>query len=469
MSLELIEHYSSIMPNPELTQAYCERSLPQVLWVNTLKISVTKLAALLGDDGFILELLVWHGSAFRYEGEQSIAKHWTYAAGLFQIQEEVSMLSGFLLAPIKHQRVLDMCAAPGNKTAQMSVSMQNTGTLIANDIDYGRLRTFGQIAKRLGLINVSTTIYCAQSYPNTGEYFDRIMVDAPCSCEGTIRKKSRQKKTPSTEKNSRALAKKQLGIMAKAIKLCKEQGFILYSTCTFSPIENEGVVTQVLEEFGHCVELVPLSMNEFKSSPGVKAWLGEQYHEAVRHCMRVWPEQNDTGGFFLALFKKVCSTNSRPIVTKSIEGNELRPYYRRISDRFRLDMDLLTGYQFYRSGKKGIHSVNSDHELPELLSIASTGILFYKTNLQFPKLTTAATMMVGYHAKCYVVDINQQQCQAYLCKDDVPLGKEQVGIDYTTGYVIVRYQDICLGVGLYFQPTSAHSHVLRSLFRQALI
>jgi len=98
------------------------------------------------------------------------------------------MLPVSLLDPQPHERVLDLCAAPGSKTIQIGWAMKNTGTLIANDRDQGRIQALRQGLLRMGLMNVSTTVYDGVNYPKDAGYFDRILVDVPCSCEGTLRK-----------------------------------------------------------------------------------------------------------------------------------------------------------------------------------------------------------------------------------------------------------------------------------------
>lgn len=468
MNQEVFDYYQSIIPDSDVMPSCWLEPLVQSLWVNPNKISVDAFIALLAQDGISFEPIAWHPYGLRYKGEQSIAKHWTYAAGFFQLQEEVSMLSGLLLGAKPGDVALDLCAAPGNKSAQMAVMMQNTGTLVVNDVSHGRMRAFGQMMKRLGIINASTTTMDARSYPNVGEYFDKIMVDAPCTCEGTLRKNLNKQTDVSSSKKSRVFASRQLEILLKAIKLAKPGAEIMYSTCTFSPIENEGVVSAALEQTAGVVELLPLTCDSLVYSPGVTQWHGDQYHDSVRHCMRLWPHQNNTGGFFLAKFRKCVSNNKAAVTAKTFADDGLNDYHAEIYQRYGIADHALVDLQFFRGSRKGIYVCNRDNAPPSTLAIDATGVLFLKTNMQFPKLSTAAAMLFGLRASTHIVDITDQQRQQYLNKQDLELTADQVQ-GYSTGYVLVRYKQFILGLGLYFEPNEQHEHVLRSLFRMGLI
>ncbi len=465
---ELFDYYQDILPDGYDPEGVIKQALPTCLWVNTLKISKSDFYDLLTEAGFTLESIDWHPAAFRYSGEYSIAKHWSYAAGLFHIQEEVSMLSGFLLAAKPGDCVLDLCAAPGNKTAQLAVSMKNEGTVIANDINYGRMRALGQISKRLGLVNITTHTGCAASFPNVGEYFDKIMVDAPCSCEGTVRKRIHRQMSPSSVYQSKKMASRQRDILLKAFQLCKPGGVIMYSTCTFSPIENEQVVQEAIALARSSIRLVPLLVPGLMTSAGVSSWQGVSFNTELQACMRLWPWQNNTGGFFLAMMIKEGSSNQKPIAHRALKEINCDVFNAHVGQRFGLDEGLLKKYALVFPSKKGIFATNREHSLPDGLSVDASGLFCLKMNMQFPKLSTAFAMVIGKLAKRYVLTLTKEQRVAYLSKQDIELIDAQVGADWTTGYVIIQCEGYTLGLGLYFSPNPDHGPVLRSLFRASL-
>ncbi|MDF1797396.1 MAG: RsmB/NOP family class I SAM-dependent RNA methyltransferase [Coxiellaceae bacterium] len=466
---EIYQYYADIIPDLDQASEVLSQPLPTTLWLNPIKTNAEDFVALMQQDGYGLEPIAWHANAFRYFGEKSIAKSWAYAAGLFQIQEEVSMLAGDLLAAKAGERVLDCCAAPGNKTAQIAIQMQNQGTVIANDINYGRMRAFGQITKRLGLINVSTTINDASSLPNVGEFFDRVLADVPCSCEGTFRKNDNKASLHTSEQSAVAMSKRQKDILMKAVKLCKPGGRIVYSTCTFSPIENEAVVSAVLTAMGDALRVVPVTIEHLNTANGLTQWQGQVFDPQLKQAIRLWPHQNNTGGFFIVVLEKLHTTNRRPFELAPLPDDALHDYHNDVIERFGLPENITEQFRFARLSNKGLYCINRDNQPPARMNIDATGLFCLKTSIQFPKLSTAAAMLIGHLAARHVVHVDIKQRDAYLAKEDIELGESQVSADFTTGYVVVIYQNTALGLGLYFSPNDQHQHVMRSLYRATLI
>lgn len=461
------EYYQDIMPDQENWNDIIDKPLPTAFWVNTLKISPEKLVEYLRQDNITLKKIPWHPYAFRCDEPTKLGVHWTFLAGLLQIQEEVSMLPGLILDPKPGETVLDMCAAPGNKTAQFSVQMNNQGTLIANDRNYGRMRALGQISKRLGLMNISTTIGDATGFPRLNHHFDKVLVDAPCGCEGTFRKSANKKVLPN-EKNSQSLANMQLAILKRAVGLCKPGGRIIYSTCTFSPQENEWVIDQILKDPKSELKIIPIKLAGFKSSPGITQWKDERYSAEVTKTLRVWPHQNNTGGFYVALIEKVSSRHSDVVVEQdqfSTAQDELvKPYIKTLQERFHFKDNILEQYHYSAASRRGIYMINSDNQPATKIKRDASGLFAIKTQIQFPKLTTAPAMLLGKYATQNIVELNKSQVYDYFRQKDIDLKQDQLHEVHSTGYVLVKHKAVFIGVGLYFSPNDNHDHVLRSLF-----
>ena len=113
----------------------------------------------------------------------------------------------------------------------------------------------------------------------------------------------------------KAQSKRQLAILNKAIQLAKPGARLVYSTCTFSPYENEAVIAKAIEKWGDCIEIMPIDIPGFKFEPGVTHWQDEIFADACKHAARIWPHQNNTGGFY-GLIKKVKSHQAKPWVTE---------------------------------------------------------------------------------------------------------------------------------------------------------
>lgn len=462
----LLEYYREILPDPEGLQAMIQTPLPSSFWANPLKIQPEALRTLLEAAGFALTPLPWHTRAFRCDKIEGIGQRWEYLTGLMQVQEEVSMLPLRVLAPRPGERVLDLCAAPGNKTAEAAVMMQNTGTLVANDCNYGRMRAMGQMIKRLGLVNISLSIHDAAKLPKIGQLFDKIIADVPCSCEGTFRKHKDRVITPSRDHALR-MAKRQKAILKRAVQLCRPGGRIVYSTCTFSPEENEAVVSDALHAYPGQLRVVPIQLDHFVWSPGITAWYKDRYDPAVKDTMRVWPHQNNTGGFYVALLEKCVtsdvSVSSVVAPSTTAFSDAMPPPLEAINARFGLDAAVWENYQFSPGTKKGFYLTNRDNQ-PPALPYDATGLFFLKTKTTFPKLTTAATMLLGQHATVNTLTLTEGQLQQYLTGEESVLDETQLENCTNTGYVIVRHAGYSVGMGLYLSAFEGRPPRLKSLF-----
>lgn len=260
-------------------------------------------------------------------------------------QEAVSMLSPLFLDVKPGHKVLDLCAAPGSKTAQLLEAVMNndgefpSGLVIANDSDQKRAYMLVHQAKRLQSPCLLVTNHDAQEFPRivvaseSGSglscmQFDRILCDVPCSGDGTLRKNKTIFKTwVNTQGNG--LHAIQLNIFKRGCVLLKQDGLIVYSTCSFNPVENEAVVCAMLNEAKGSLELLDVCLPGLEKMPGLFKWKvkkngkyyetfekGEGLQETMfppdnisshpmERCIRVYPFMQNTGGFFIAVFKKV--------------------------------------------------------------------------------------------------------------------------------------------------------------------
>ena len=190
----------------------------------------------------------WADHAYYYPDTAHPGKHPWHEAGLYYIQEPSAMSAAALLAPEPGDRVLDLCAAPGGKSTQLAAYLNQTGLLVANEIHSARCKILSQNMERLGISNAIVTnedsFTLAARFP---EYFDKIMVDAPCSGEGMFRKNPEAASEWSLA-NVKNCAARQSEILDNAAEMLVPGGKIVYSTCTFSPEENEQVIASFLEQ-----------------------------------------------------------------------------------------------------------------------------------------------------------------------------------------------------------------------------
>lgn len=300
---EHFDRYRSIVDDWDAFVEALERPLPTCAWANPIKIGRSELLERLARDGIEGRPLDWHPTAFLLPEALHPGRRIEHILGLFQVQEEAALGAVEFLQSRPGDRVLDMCAAPGNKTAQIAVSMNNSGTVVGNDLSYSRIRALRNTGDRLGLLNVVVTEHDAGNFPNSYGPFDAVLADVPCSCEGTTRK------NPGALGNDpmgsiHSVVNSQRAILYKAFQVCRPGGRVVYSTCTYAPEENECVVQDVLDRLDERPQFVACEIEGFESSPGLSSWQGREFDPQMRRAMRVWPHHNDTGGFFVAAFER---------------------------------------------------------------------------------------------------------------------------------------------------------------------
>ena len=228
--------------------------------------------------------------------------------GYYYVQEISSMLPVIVLKPKPNEFILDLAAAPGSKTTQIAAEMKNTGTLIANDLSLGRIKILSANCERCGVTNSVITrkdgVFLCRKFEEEGMKFDRILVDAPCSGEGTIRTSPKTSKMWNL-RTVKALSNVQKRLLSSAIKILKVGGEIVYSTCTHSAEENEAVLDYVLKKFPN-VKINKISLpKELKKRQGIMSWKDEDYLDDVKFACRIYPQDNNTEGFFISKLRKV--------------------------------------------------------------------------------------------------------------------------------------------------------------------
>lgn len=463
-----LERYRSIVPDWPAFLDALTRPLPLCMWTNTLRATADEVAEHLENAGLDLQPLAWHPGAFKGPPAGLAGRSLPFLTGLAHIQEEVSLLPVVLLAPSPGERVVDLCSAPGNKTAQIAVALRNTGTIVANDRSALRARATRGILDRLGIVNTTITTADAGNLPDRIGRFDRVLADVPCTCEGTTRKHidALVRSGPSV---SLELHRRQLAILRKAIQLCRPGGRIVYATCTFAPEENEMVVDAALRENAGIVTPLPARIEGLASSPGLTEWEGSVFDPGLALSMRIWPHQNDSGGFFVAVLGKTQSTDPRagrdrdaPDFALSLE--EAAHWKHLLIERFGFPETAFYGLRLHQPNKKIVTAVASDHERVDRPGPVSVGMPLVRVALRHPKLTTAGARLLGRMATRNVLRADEAQAQAYVHRDAFSISEDQEEELDGTGYVLVVYGGMTLGVGLYL-----HAHrLVKSMFPKVL-
>lgn len=268
------------------------------LRVNTSKISVEEFERI--NPFQSLKRVPWVPNGYYYTEEDAPTHHPYYYAGLYYIQEPSAMTPASVLPVEEGERVLDLCAAPGGKATELAAKLNHTGLLVANDASASRTKALLKNLEVFGMPNILITSEMGDKLDSYfHEYFDKILIDAPCSGEGMFRKQAHM--IPAWEKQGPAVfAAMQREILKQAAELLKPGGIMLYSTCTFSELENEGSIDGFLKEHPdfHLLD-IPWYQGFCPGQPGL---VGSSF--PLEKCVRLFPHRIDGEGHFLALLKK---------------------------------------------------------------------------------------------------------------------------------------------------------------------
>ncbi len=328
-------------------QSY-EKPMNYGLRINTLKTTPEEYLDLTGEN---LKPVDWNELGFYYDGTQKYTKNPLYHAGLYYIQEPSAMRPAHLLPVEEGDYVLDMCAAPGGKSTALGAKLKNTGLLVSNDVSASRAKALLKNIEFFGIRNsLVLSEYSSKLVKVFPEYFDKVLIDAPCSGEGMFRRKPSM--TANWEKfGPEYFGEIQRGILLDGADMLKPGGYMVYSTCTFSGFEDEGSIEYLLE------------------------------HRPEMSCIkqeRLWPHQVDGEGHFCALLKKdgeKTHLSSTPTfsykIPKGIEAFEEFLIQAKINEQFdpkRLVIQKESLYYFPENMPKfdGLHVIRNGWYLGEL-------------------------------------------------------------------------------------------------------
>lgn len=242
----------------------------------------------------------WYDKGF-FTNESGIGNTLEHFMGYIYIQEASSMLPPSILSPEPNDMVLDMAASPGSKTTQMADMMNNSGTIIANDRSVKRNKALIDNLEKMGVTNTVVTNFDARNLKREFSIsFDKVLLDAPCSGEGMIRKIGMRRFDWSIDK-IQSLSRLQKSMILTGFDLLKPGGIMVYSTCTGAPEENEGVVDYLLS---NREDAIIDKIDVEGSRPGLEEFGKIRFSEEVRKCVRIYPQDTGTELFFVCLIRK---------------------------------------------------------------------------------------------------------------------------------------------------------------------
>jgi NOL1/NOP2/sun family putative RNA methylase len=283
---------------------------PAGLRVNTLRLTPERFRAMAP---FPLEPLAFPSEGFRVDDGARPGRHPYHAAGLYYLQDPGAMAVAALLDPRPGERVLDLAAAPGGKATHLAARMRGEGILVANDVQPARTRELTGNLERCGVANALVTREPVERLADHfGAWFDRVLLDAPCSGEAMFHK-SEAARSEWSPASVAGCARRQTDLLNDAARLVRPGGTLVYSTCTFSPEEDEEVVARFLRDHAGWE---PVTLPTVPGAqPARSDWVPEEIRDdRLRLAVRLWPHRVTGAGHFVAGFRRLTGEDEEPHV-----------------------------------------------------------------------------------------------------------------------------------------------------------
>ncbi|OCQ23638.1 16S rRNA (cytosine(1407)-C(5))-methyltransferase RsmF [Pseudoalteromonas luteoviolacea] len=465
-----IDDVKSYIP-PHLTiedfLSSCQKPLRLSIRVNTLKMSVAEFELEAQKIGWQITPIPWCPEGFwltrsaEEEAALPIGNTALHLSGCIYVQEASSMLPPLALRDEiqaihgDELAVLDVASAPGSKTSQLCALMENRGLLVANEFSSSRLKVLAANMKRMGASNVALSHFDGKIF---GDYmfecFDHILLDAPCSGEGTVRKDPNALKNWSIESNVE-IAEVQKSLIKSAFLALKPGGTLVYSTCTLTPLENHHVCEYLLNEFGDAVETASLA-NLFENAEQATTEQG---------YLHVWPQIFDSEGFFIAKFvKKDSVDNENQQIKKgsfpfeSFAPKAQQAFYAYLKKQFKITE--LPGTLMQRDKELWLFPKQLD-ALKDKIKYARLGIKLGSIHKNGVRLEHELATALGHLAKQNTHALTQAQAVDYFQGKDVRLESPST----QSGEVILTLCGAPIGLGKW-QKAKIKNNLPRDLIAQ---
>ncbi|HIT89745.1 MAG TPA: RsmB/NOP family class I SAM-dependent RNA methyltransferase [Candidatus Merdenecus merdavium] len=407
--------------------------------VNTSKISTEGFEKIAP---FPIEKIPFIPNGYYYEEGYHPSKHPYYFAGLYYIQEPSAMIPASQLPVRPGDKVLDLCAAPGGKATQLGALLEGKGLLVANDISHSRAKG---LLKNIELHGIKNALVVSEEPKKLSkyfpEYFDKILIDAPCSGEGMFRKDSSMvsnwvKKGP----DEYSVIQKE--IVSYAVDMLCPGGYLLYSTCTFSRKENEETIQFMLDEFPELEIVEPKPYEGFLK--GYTNWMDGD--KSLEHCIRIFPHKIKGEGHFISLLKKK-ERQEEEVLKKQKEDKESKNKKPDIPESLEEFLNQLY-FSNKKEGKKGffhhplVVKENKVYLLPEGLP-NTKGLRFLRTGLLLgeikkygmePSQALAMSLKKEDYPLCIDLDSKDERVMKYLKGETIDI--EDLNLKQSGWYLV---------------------------------
>jgi len=417
--------------------AECE---PKSIRANSLKSNPKYLKERLIKQQISFEEIPFNKNGFKIlEDSLPLSHMLDFFKGYFQYQGISSQIPALVLNPRPGDKVLDMAAAPGSKSTQLAALMENRGMLILNDAVRHRLQPLNANAQKAGVINQIISYLPAERFGNLfPNYFDKILLDAPCTALGTLSSNPEIAVWWSEEKLKK-LSAVQHGLFVSAYKALKVGGELVYSTCSIAPEENEIAVQNILDKYK--MEILPVS--DFKGIeflPGLAAYQDKKFHSKMHNAIRVAPHLHGMEGFFVVRLRKTADHKLQPHLPSADFFQTLGPRDKlltddlaAISDYWGIDKDFFDDFSFVET-KNRIWLINNEiTEIPEN-GFTNAGLLLAERKSESWKLFNQSVLFLGNKIKNRLIKFDEEMLIEIFADGRIK------NSGYKGGYYILEWQ-----------------------------
>lgn len=455
-NLDFLDKYSCIFSTKEFNELkkYSSMPLRKAIRVNTSRISLEDFEKIAQKNEWILHKIPYIKNWYfidREDKSKPLGKSLEYQAGYFYIQEASSMIPPEVLDPQPGDIILDMSAAPGSKTSQIANKLNWKWIIMANDIISARINSLITNIEYLGLIN---TVVSKLDWRDFGRYFyetfDKVLLDAPCSWEGTVRKE----KIHWTQKWVERLSFLQKRLISSAIDCLKIWWELVYSTCTLSIEEDEEIVDFVAKNYEWIIEIIDWDLPWLITDKGTTSRKNINLSPECKKSHKIWPHLNNTEWFFIAKFRKISSSDGKNRIyyqskseEKILKWKNLKQFLSEINKRFSFERWIFDDYIFSINWSEIRIKPKWYLAFKWYPNIVRSGLLFAKKYNNDYVLSSYISQVFGRYAfkqKIYLSSINR--AEDYRIGKDIILENTEIN-NSDIWQVIVFYEDMIIWIG----------------------
>ncbi len=452
ISDNIINYITSIY-GTDLTKSYQElvkKQPSQFIRVNQSRITSQELSIALSKKYSIqCEVVPNYPNILKVTDPQNLlGKTLEHILGHYYIQSYSSFIPPLVLNPGETDTVLDLCAAPGSKTTELGEIMNNKGTIVANEIQLDRLKSLVHNVDRMNQMNVGVTHFKGEQL-NTiyNDYFDKILVDAPCSGLGIVQKKVEVNDWWTLERVKR-LSELQLKLLVSAIKMLKVGGEVVYSTCTLTVEENELIVDKILKKYP--IEVLDFEI-QIPAKNGITFYNGQSVAHSLDKAKRILPWEVESDGFFIIKLKKTGETETphkrgmhlRDIRLLEVNDKRIKNLLYHIQKEFGIANQVLDQYR-YIVKNNDIYFVDKNWTDPNPGIFERIGTKFGTINKDNRiVLNTQATQVLSKHISKNIIELkNMGELKSYLD------GSTVKSLSSERGQYLMKYENYTLGTAV---------------------